>query len=73
MSSKRRGIVNESLVELCVLEGGKKVGREVGNFWFIEVLTHLKMTKLVYFGPLISNFEKLIGRFMSINLFCMQK
>ena len=56
MSSKRRGIVNESLVELCVLEGGKKVGREVENFWFIEVLTHLKMTKLVYFGPLISNF-----------------
>ena len=43
MSSKRRGIVKESRVELSVREGG----REGGNIWFIEVLTHLKMKILI--------------------------
>ena len=44
MSSKRRGIVKESRVELSVREVGREGGREGGNFWFIEVLTHLKNT-----------------------------
>ena len=38
MSSKRRGIVKESWVELSVPEWGS----EGGDLWFIEVLTHLK-------------------------------
>ena len=38
MSSNKRGFVKESQVELSVLEGL----RDQGNFWFIEVLTHLK-------------------------------
>ena len=44
MSSKRRGIVKESQVELSVGEGG----REGGNFLFIEVLTHLKKSKELF-------------------------
>ena len=40
MSSNRRGIVKESQVELSVPEGG--------NFWFIEVLTHLKIDVLMH-------------------------
>ena len=47
MSANRRGIVRESQVELSVTEGGMEVGRDVGiqggNFWFIEVLTYLKI------------------------------
>ena len=31
------------------------------------------ITYLVYFGPCISNFEILNGKFRPINLFCVQK
>ena len=43
MSSKRRGIVKESQVELSVREGVREGGREGGYLWGIEVLTHLKI------------------------------
>ena len=43
MSANRRGIVRESQVELSVTEGGRDVGIQGGNFWFIEVLTYLKI------------------------------
>ena len=42
MSTKRRGIVKESAVELSVPEGGREGGREGGYLWGIEVFTHLK-------------------------------
>ena len=42
MSMKRRGIGKESQIDLSVTEGGREVGREGGNLWGIEVLTHLK-------------------------------
>ena len=43
MSMKRRGIGTESQIDLSVTEGERKGGREGGNLWSIEVLTHLKM------------------------------
>ena len=41
-SSNRRGIAKESQVGLKVPQGP----RNQGNFWFIEVLTHLKSMKI---------------------------